>query len=66
MGYDPRATRGTIPFRACDNTMLLAEEHGVGSADLERIDVRGLSLAEAKYPFGNAPAAGVAGFARDA
>ena len=26
MGYDPRATRGTIPFRACDNTLLLAEE----------------------------------------
>ena len=65
MGYDPRATRGTIPFRACDNTMLLAEAHGVGSADLERIDLRGLSVAEAKFPFEPAPAAGVAGFARE-
>jgi uncharacterized protein (DUF362 family) len=63
MGYDPRAVRGAVPFRACDNTMLLAEAHGVGSAELERIDVRGLSIAEAKFAFEPAPAAGVAGFA---
>jgi uncharacterized protein (DUF362 family) len=63
MGYDPRATRGTVPFRACDNTMLLAEAHGVGSADLERIEVRGLRVAEARFPFEPAPKAGVAGFA---
>ncbi len=64
MGYDPRATRGTIPFRACDNTMLLAEANGAGSADLERIEVRGLSVADAMFGFEPAPAAGVAGFAR--
>jgi uncharacterized protein (DUF362 family) len=58
MGYDPRATRGTIPFRNCDNTMLLAEAHGVGTTDLSRIDVRGLSVKEALFPFEPAPAAG--------
>jgi hypothetical protein len=41
MGYDPRAVRGQTPFPGCDNTMLLAEAHGVGSADLSRIDVCG-------------------------
>ena len=60
MGYDPRATRGTIPFRNCDNTILLAEGHGVGTADLSRIDVRGLSIKDALYPFEPAPAAGLA------
>ncbi len=40
MGYDPRATRGTAPFSHCDNTLLLAEARGVGTADLKRIEVR--------------------------
>ena len=35
MGYDPRAARGTAPFRTCDNTLLLAEGHGVGTTELE-------------------------------
>jgi uncharacterized protein (DUF362 family) len=51
MGYDPRAPRGTTPFQKCDNTLLLAEGLGVGSADLKRIDVRGLSIDQAKFPF---------------
>jgi uncharacterized protein (DUF362 family) len=51
MGYDPRAQRGTTPFRACDNTMLLAEARGVGSADLRRIEVRGESIASALYKY---------------
>lgn len=41
MGYDPRAEKGTAPFRNCDNTLLLAESLGVGSADLKKIEVRG-------------------------
>ena len=65
MGYDPRAERGTTPFRNCDNTMLLAEQHGVGAADLSRIDVRGLSIREALFPFEPAPAAGATGLRRD-
>jgi len=51
MGYDPRAARGTAPFRTCENTLLLAERHGAGSADLRRIDVRGLPIAEAMFPY---------------
>lgn len=51
MGFDPRATRGTPPFENCDNTMLLAEKLGVGAADLNRIEVRGLTLREAIVPF---------------
>ena len=43
MGYDPRATRGTAPFQKCDNMLLLAEGHGVGTTDLKRIDVRGVA-----------------------
>src|ERR1700722_6402520 len=51
MGYSPRATRGTAPFESCDNTLLLAEAHGVGSTDLKRIDVRGVSIEQAMYRF---------------
>jgi len=51
MGYDPRAQRGTKPFRNCDNTLLLAEALGVGSADLSRIEVRGAPIAKVRYQF---------------
>jgi uncharacterized protein (DUF362 family) len=51
MGYDPRAPKGTRPFTDCDNTLLLAEALGAGSADLKRIEVRGVPIAEAKFAF---------------
>ena len=51
MGYNPRAARGTAPFQTCDNTLALAEAHGVGSTDLHRIDVRGVPIAQAMYRF---------------
>jgi hypothetical protein len=51
MGYSPRATRGTAPFQTCDNTLLLSEGHGVGTTDLSRIDVRGVSIEKALYRF---------------
>ena len=51
MGYDPRAARGVAPFRACDNTLLLAERHGAGSADLRRIEVRGVPIEQALYRY---------------
>jgi len=51
MGLDPRGRRGSATFPDCDNTLLLAEELGVGSADLSRIDVRGVPIEEARYPF---------------
>jgi uncharacterized protein (DUF362 family) len=53
MGYDnPRAERGTKPFHFCDNHLLLAEQAGVGIADLKQIDVRGLAVEKARYPYG--------------
>ena len=51
MGYSPRAVRGTAPFRTCDNTLLLAEAHGIGTTDLRRIEVRGLPIEEALYRY---------------
>jgi uncharacterized protein (DUF362 family) len=52
MGYDPRAKRGTTPFVNCDNTLLLAEARGAGTAELKNIEVRGLAIGEARFPFG--------------
>ncbi len=52
MGYNnPRASRGTPPFVSCDNHLLLAEQNGIGIADLSQIEVRGLSIQEAQYPY---------------
>ena len=51
MGYDPRAAKGTAPFVSCDNSLLLAEARGVGTTDLNNIDVRGASIPEARFSF---------------
>jgi uncharacterized protein (DUF362 family) len=51
MGYNPRATRGTAPFQTCDNTLLLAEQHGLGTTDLKLIEVIGVPIAQALYRF---------------
>ncbi|MDQ6678450.1 MAG: DUF362 domain-containing protein [Acidobacteriota bacterium] len=51
MGYDPRAPKGTLPFRNCDNTLLLAEARGIGSTDLKRIEVAGTPIAKALYRY---------------
>lgn len=65
MGYDPRAQRGEGAFHVykekgqrspdgrqwADNVMLLAEAVGIGSADLDRIEVRGVSILDALYDF---------------
>ncbi len=55
MGYDPRAGRGTKPFLHGDNTMRLAEDAGIGTTDLKRIEVAGLSIKEALFDFGPGP-----------
>jgi uncharacterized protein (DUF362 family) len=53
MGYaNPRAARGMKPFQDCDNHLLLAEQAGLGIADLAQIDVRGMSIEKARYPYG--------------
>jgi uncharacterized protein (DUF362 family) len=51
MGYDPMADRGTPPFERCDSTLKLAEEAGIGTRDLKRIEVAGASIAEVKFDF---------------
>lgn len=53
MGYEnPRAARGVKPFDFCDNHLLLAEQAGLGTADLSRIEVRGMPIEKARYPYG--------------
>lgn len=51
MGYDPRALRGAKPFRNGDNHLLLAERLGLGTTDLKNIEVAGVSIAEARFPY---------------
>lgn len=53
MGFDPMADRGTPPFEICDNTLRLAEEHGVGIRDLNNIEVVGTPIKEVVFPFRN-------------
>jgi uncharacterized protein (DUF362 family) len=55
MGYDPLADRGTKPFLRGDNVIKLAQAAGIGSADLKRIEVAGLSIQEALCDFGPGP-----------
>jgi uncharacterized protein (DUF362 family) len=51
MGFDPMADRGTPPFETADSTLRLAEQLGVGSRDLSRIEVRGTPIAKAQFRF---------------
>jgi uncharacterized protein (DUF362 family) len=51
MNYDPRAPKGTVPFERSDNKLLLAEQLGVGSADLSRIETIGPSIREVMFDF---------------
>jgi uncharacterized protein (DUF362 family) len=55
MGYDPQAGRGTKPFLIGDNTLKLAEAVGIGTTDLAKIEVAGLSVREATFDFGPGP-----------
>jgi uncharacterized protein (DUF362 family) len=52
MSYDPKADRGTSPFIRGDNSLKLAEAVGIGSTDLNKIEVIGLSISDAKLNFG--------------
>ncbi len=51
MGYDPEGVRGTKPFMNGDNHIALAAGHGLGTNRLSEIEVKGLSIAEARYQF---------------
>ena len=52
MGYDANADRGTKPFVRGDNTLKLCEAQGIGTTDLNRIEVAGLSIPEALHDYG--------------
>jgi len=65
MGYDPRAKAGQAPFgirkanaqkpsegeQYSDNTVLVAEAAGLGSADLRQIEVRGAAIKDVLFDF---------------
>jgi hypothetical protein len=45
------ADRGTVPFETCDNTLRLAEEMGLWTRDLARIEVVGPQIAQVRFDF---------------
>jgi uncharacterized protein (DUF362 family) len=51
MGFDPMAERGTAPFEKSDSTLKLAEQNGLGTRDLKRIEVLGVPISRAKIDF---------------
>jgi uncharacterized protein (DUF362 family) len=52
MGYDnPRAAHGTKPFHFCDNHLLMAEQAGLGPADLSKIEVLGTQIKDARMRY---------------
>jgi uncharacterized protein (DUF362 family) len=52
MSYNPRADRGTSPFIRGDNMLKLAEAVGIGTTALDRIEVVGVSIKDARLNFG--------------
>jgi uncharacterized protein (DUF362 family) len=54
MGYDPMAKSATGPFPG-DNHLALAAALGLGTNNVKEIEILGLSLKEALYPFGWEP-----------
>ncbi len=51
MGFDPQADRGAPPFEVCDSVLKLAEDAGLGTRDLERIEVIGTPIREGRFDF---------------
>jgi uncharacterized protein (DUF362 family) len=51
MGFDARAPHYTAPFETRENHFLIAEQAGLGTADVTRIDVRGLRITDVRTPF---------------
>ncbi len=51
MGFNPLASRGEPPFERCDSFLELAEQLGVGTRDLRRIEVAGLPVENAVFRF---------------
>jgi hypothetical protein len=55
MSYDPRADRGQSTFVRGDNMLKLAEAVGIGTTDLNRIEVVGVPIKDARINFGPGP-----------
>jgi hypothetical protein len=55
IGHDPMADHGEPPFPG-ENYLRLLANAGVGTNDIGRIEVRGVPLKEATYPFSRKPA----------
>ncbi len=51
MGFDPMADRGTPPFERADSTLRLAEQLGVGTRDLKRIEVVGAKISDVLFDY---------------
>ena len=51
MNFDPMGDRGTAPFETCDSTLKLAEDVGIGTRDLKRIEVVGTPIKNAMFDF---------------
>jgi hypothetical protein len=51
MGFDPMADRGVPPFETSDSTLRLAEQLGLGTRDLRRIEVLGTPISKALFKF---------------
>jgi uncharacterized protein (DUF362 family) len=51
MGFDPMADRGTAPFKTSDNMLRLAEEVGLGTRRLDRIEIVGRRLRDVVFDY---------------
>ena len=54
MGFDPLAERGTAPFEGSDSFLSFAEELGLGTRNLDEIEVVGTPIADARFDFRSA------------
>lgn len=54
MGFDPMADHGTAPFEKCDSTLLLAEQLGVGTRNMARIETLGAPIPKVRFNFRSA------------
>jgi uncharacterized protein (DUF362 family) len=57
MNFDPMGDRGSPPFENCDSTLKLAEDVGIGTRDLKRIEVVGTPIKTAMFDFAKIRAA---------
>jgi uncharacterized protein (DUF362 family) len=57
MSFDPMGDRGSPPFEKCDSTLKLAEDIGIGTRDLKRIEVVGVPIQSAIFDYAKIRAA---------